>query len=49
VTAFAEASISCEAGIRTRHLENGMMNLRELYRSSVITGIDLGAIYKDFR
>ena len=48
LAAFVEAYVSKETGISTKHLEDGLNNLRRMYQNSRVAGIDVSAIYADF-
>ena len=46
--AFVEAYLSTEYGITSKHLLNGMADLREKYKNKTIAGINFGAVYDEF-
>lgn len=48
LAAFVEAYLSTECGITSKHLLNGMADLRERYKGKTVAGINFGAIYKEF-
>lgn len=48
LAAFVEAYLSIEYGITSKHLLNGMADLREKYKNKTIAGINFGAVYDEF-
>lgn len=48
LAAFVEAYLSTEYGITSKHLLNGMVDLREKYKNKTIAGINFGAVYDEF-
>ena len=42
LAAFVEAYLSIEYGISSKHLRNGMEDLREQYKNKVVCGLDFG-------
>lgn len=48
LAAFVEAYLSAEYGITSKHLLNGMADLREKYKNKTIAGINFGAVYDEF-
>lgn len=48
LAAFVEAYLSMEYGITSKHLLNGMADLREKYKNKTIAGINFGAVYDEF-
>ena len=48
LAAFDEAYLSTEYGITSKHLLNGMADLREKYKNKTIAGINFGAVYDEF-
>ena len=48
LAAFVEAYLSTEYGITSKHLLNGMADLREKYKNKTIAGINFGAVYDEF-
>lgn len=48
LAAFVEADLSTEYGITSKHLLNGMADLREKYKNKTIAGINFGAVYDEF-
>lgn len=48
LAAFVEACLSTEYGITSKHLLNGMADLREKYKNKTIAGINFGAVYDEF-
>lgn len=48
LAAFVEAYLSTEYGITSKHLLNGMADLRERYKNKTISGINFGAVYDEF-
>lgn len=48
LAAFVEAYLSTEYSITSKHLLNGMADLREKYKNKIIAGINFGAVYDEF-
>lgn len=48
LAAFVEAYLLTEYGITSKHLLNGMADLREKYKNKTIAGINFGAVYDEF-
>ena len=48
LAAFVEAYLSMEYGITSKHLLNGMADLRDKYKNKTIAGINFGAVYDEF-
>ena len=48
LAAFVEAYLSMEHGITSKHLQDGVTSIRELYAGRVIGGVDFGKIYGEF-
>ena len=48
LAAFVEAYLSIEYGISSKHLRNGMEDLREQYKNKVVCGLDFGKLYEEF-
>ena len=48
LAAFVEAYLATEYGITSKHLLNGMADLREKYKNKTIAGINFGAVYDEF-
>ena len=48
LAAFVEAYLSIECGISSKHLRNGMEDLREQYKNKVVCGLDFGKLYEEF-
>ena len=49
LAAFVEAYMSIECGITSKHLRNGVLQLRKKYAGRVLGGIDFGTIYARFK
>lgn len=48
LAAFVEAYLSIEYGISSKHLRNGMDDIRALYENKELCGIDFGKLYSEF-
>ena len=48
LAAFVEAYKADESGIRTPQIEEGLHNLKQMYKGKKIAGLNIGAIYADF-
>lgn len=49
LSAFLEAKISIEHGIKSKELIDGAKNLEYLYNSKSLNGIDLGYLFREFK
>jgi putative hydrolase of HD superfamily len=48
LAAYVEAFTTVEVGIRTKHLEEGMLGIYQTWKGRKVAGIDVESIYADF-